>query len=177
MFYFANAFDTSTRGFDIIVTTDYDWGTAGTTDFLASINYNEIEITGGDVDSFLNAEDQFDFENLSPNWRGVFSATHRVGNFGLLGRVNYFGPFENSDNGGANGSIQKFSSEVFVDLEASYTAMDKYTFTIGARNVFDEYPDEADDSIGDSCCGRVYLSASEVDWQGGYYYARVKATF
>ena len=47
--------------------------------------------------------------------------------------------------------------------------------TLGARNIFDEYPDEGE--IGETCCGRIYRSDSIVDWQGGYYYARAIARF
>ena len=35
----------------------------------------------------------------------------------------------------------------------------------------------SDPAIGDSCCGRVYRSDSIVDWQGGFYYARILAEF
>ena len=77
----------------------------------------------------------------------------------------------------ATGLIQDFGSEVLVDLEAAYQVSDIVKVSVGARNVFDEYPDKADPAIGDSCCGRVYRSDSVVDWQGGYYYVKLKADF
>jgi hypothetical protein len=48
---------------------------------------------------FLNAEDQFDFERLDPEWRGVLSAIHDVGPFSLRGRINYYGSSENYNAG------------------------------------------------------------------------------
>ena len=62
-----------------------------------------------------------------------------------------------------------------VDVEASYQISDAVRLSLGARNVFDEYPDAADPAIGDSCCGRIYRSDSSVDWQGGYYYLKLRA--
>ncbi len=176
VFYFQNAFDTTTQGVDVVLTKDVDFGAIGTTDFLVSMNYNETELSGGDI-SVLNAEEQFDFEEADPNFRAIVQATHNIGDFTVVGRANVWGPYENSDNGGATGLIQEFDTDAQFDLEVNYRVTDNYTFAIGARNIFDQYPDEADDAIGDSCCGRIYRSDSIVPWQGGFYYARVTAEF
>ncbi len=169
VFYFANAFDTITKGIDIVATTDFDLGGAGTTSVSLAANYNETEFDG-DVDALFNAEDQFDFVNSEPNWRGIFTAIHNIGGFTALGRVSYYGPYQND-----NGPIQNFGSEFLVDLEVSYAFMDHYKLSIGARNIFDNYPDPG--MIGETCCGRIYRSDSIVDWQGGYYYGRVEVSF
>ena len=63
------------------------------------------------------------------------------------------------------------------DLEGTYSVTERIRLSLGARNLFDEYPDKADPAIGDSCCGRIYRSDSEVSWQGGFYYAKVVAEF
>lgn len=181
VFYFTNAFDTTTQGVDIVGTYAKSWANGQSTDFTASVNYNQTEFDGDipviDGTPIFNAEDQFDFENGNPEWRGVFSVTHHVGDFTILGRANYYGSYENSDSGGAQGNIQDFGAEVLFDLEGSYQFNENLRFTLGARNIFDEYPDKADPAIGDSCCGRIYRSDSIVDWQGGFYYAKVSANF
>lgn len=173
--YFTNAFNTKTSGFDVVLTTDADWGSFGSTDFLASINYNKTEFNGGPVDDFLNAESQFDFENGTPEWRGVVSATHSIGDFLITVRNNIYGSYENGNTDVSR--IQEFGPEVLVDLDIAYEINDNYSIVIGARNIFDNYPLEADDRIGDTCCGRIYRSDSIVDWQGGFYYARLNASF
>ncbi|MEM9668745.1 MAG: TonB-dependent receptor [Pseudomonadota bacterium] len=180
--FFQNAFDTRTRGVDVVLTYLQDWGNAGATSFQGAFNYNETEFDGGvGVDlqgqPFLNAEETFDFENGLPEWRATLTANHTIGRFSLLGRLNIFGPFENSDNGGADGNIQEFGTEVLIDLEASYEVNDIVTLAVGARNILDNFPDIADPAIGDSCCGRIYRSDSIVDWQGGFYYGRISASF
>ncbi len=174
VFYFTNAFDTTTRGMDLVVTYSTDWDSWGSTDFTASVNYNETEFDGNVTDLF-NAEDQFDFENGLPNWRGVFTAKHTLNDLSLLARLNYFGSYENSNGGGTVTQIQEFSPEVFVDLEAAYRVNETYQIAAGVRNLFDNYPDEGE--IGETCCGRIYRSDSVVDWQGGFYYVKATATF
>ncbi len=174
--FFQNAFDTTTKGVDVVMTYAQDWGTSGTTTFTGAFNWNETEFDS-EVGELFNAESTYDFENFPIQWRANLTATHNLDKFTVVARANVFGPYENSDSGGANGNIQEFGEEVLFDLEGIYDVNDVISLAIGARNIFDEYPDEADPAIGDSCCGRIYLSASEVDWQGGFYYARVRATF
>lgn len=174
--FFQNAFDTSTQGVDVVLTYNKDWGANGSTVFAGAFNWNETEFDG-DVTSLFNAESRYDFENFPLSWRANLSATHEIGKFSIFARANIYGPYENSDSGGAAGSIQDFGEEILFDLEGSYEVSDAITLALGARNLFDEYPDVADPSIGDSCCGRIYLSASEVDWQGGFYYLRAVAKF
>ncbi|MAW81986.1 MAG: TonB-dependent receptor [Parvularcula sp.] len=183
VFYFTNAFDTITKGVDVVATTDLDFGSAGNTSLSLAANYNETEFDGN-VDSLFNLEDQYDFVNGDPNWRGVFTAYHSVGGFGALARVSYYGGYSNSngiitdpitDEPISVQDIQEFDGEFLVDLELSYSFLDHYKVSIGARNILDNYPDPG--MIGETCCGRIYRSDSIVDWQGGYYYGRVEVTF
>lgn len=94
-----------------------------------------------------------------------------------IGGVNYF---QNAFDTVTQGmdfvatNIQKYGSTVFFDLEAQYQLSESVSLSAGARNIFDEYPDK---DSGDDCCGNVYWSSNIVDWQGGYYYARLNYTF
>ena len=172
VFYFQNLFDTVTQGVDIVLSYSQSWS-GGTSGLVAAINYNETEFDG-DVPAQFNAEDQYDFLNAEPNWRAVFTATHETGPFNFLARANYYGPYSNSDGAGGPLISQDFDSELLIDVEASYTWRDMLTLSIGARNVFDNYPEPGEFEV---CCGRIYRSDSIVDWQGGYYYARLRASF
>ena len=172
--YFTNAFDTTTRGVDVVLTYNLDWAASGSTGLSAAFNWNETEFDG-DVSDLFNAEAQFDFENALPEWRANLTANHTVGKWGILARANVFGPYENANGGSTITVTQEFDTEVLFDLEASYQATDTVTLALGARNIFDEFPDAGE--IGETCCGRIYRSDSVVDWQGGYYYVRATANF
>jgi iron complex outermembrane receptor protein len=176
VFYFTNAFDTVTKGVDIVATTDFDFGALGATSISTAVNYNKSSFDGP-IASLFNAESQFDFINMDPKWRGVFTAFHKVGDFGALARVSYYGSYQNAEGPPANGNVQDFSSEFLIDMELSYSFLDRYKIAFGGRNILDNYPDAGDPALGESCCGRVYRSDSIVDWQGGYYYGRLEASF
>ena len=176
VFYFANAFDTSTKGVDIVGTYSKDWANGSSTKFTGSVNYNKTEFDSA-VGGLFNAEDQYDFVNYDPKWRGVFTVSHEVGPYNFLARANYYGESTNSDTGGPNGTLryQDYGAKVQVDLEGSFQASEAVKISIGARNAFDQYPDEK--ALGDNCCGRIYRSGDIIDWQGGYYYVKLLAEF
>jgi len=167
--YFANGFDTTTEGMDIVAT----YPLTGATNLTAAISYNKSEFDS-DPSEYLNVESVYDFENLLSDWRGVYTVTHDIDNFRLLARASYYGEWANS-NRNPWPNIQKYDPSWFIDLEATYVVNDNWRLTVGGRNVGDEYPDK--DAIGDYCCGRQYASGSYVDWQGAYYYGRVSVSF
>lgn len=177
VFYFTNAFDSETRGVDVVASYPFEWGNGSETNVQLAFNWNESELAS-DASAFLNAEEQFDFENADPNTRWNLTANHAIGDFNIMGRLRYFGESENSDNTTPL-SIQEYGSTTFFDLEASWQVNDMIRLALGGRNLFDEYPDEVDRiaSDNDFCCGRVWASSSLVPWQGGYYYGRVSVTF
>ena len=170
VFYFQNAFDTVTEGVDIVATYTKGWDNGSSTTFTGSLNYNTVEFDG-DVNSLFNSESQFDFLN-GIETRGVFSVVHDMGDWSFLGRANYYGPYENAQNTALD-PIYDFGSELQIDVEATYRPTDTVTVSAGIRNLLDEYPDPDPED----CCGRIYDSGSIVDWQGGYWYGKVRVTF
>jgi iron complex outermembrane receptor protein len=173
--FYQNAFDSTTTGVDVVATYKANWENGQSTSFTASGNYNKFKVDKVFSNQFFDGEGVYDFENAQPRWRGVFSATHEIGKFKAIGRVNVWGPYKNMFSVG-NPVIQKFDPEAFVDLELSYRATDTYTVSVGARNLFANYP--AADLTGESATnGRIYRSDSVVDWQGGFWYLKASASF
>jgi len=177
VFYFTNAFDSKTTGMDVVASYPIDWGNGQETALQFAFNYNKSELDS-DASDFLNAEDQFDFENIDPEIRWNLTANHAIGDLSLMARGRYYGESSNS-NSGTPLFVQEFGSTFFVDLEASYQFNDNWRLTFGGRNIFDQFPDQTDRvaSNNDQCCGRLFVSGSQVPWQGGYYYGRVSVSF
>jgi iron complex outermembrane receptor protein len=165
--YFQNAFDTTTQGLDFVTTYSIS-----DTILTGSLNYNSTKIES-DASAYLNGENQFDLENAIPQWRGVFSSRSNFDLLSVLVRANIYGSYENALNSSAS-NIQEYDASVLFDVELSYQLSDSLSIAAGARNLFDTYPDEDE---GDMCCGAIYWSGNIVDWQGGYYYARLNYTF
>ncbi len=175
--YFQNAYDSETTGLDVVANYPIEWGGGHNTDISFAFNYNENEVVNDPL-NVLNPETEYDIENADPNTRWNLTAFHRFSDFTILARGRYFGESDNSDNTTPL-SIQNYDPTFFVDLEGSWQFNENFRFTIGGRNIFDEYPDEVDRiaSDNDFCCGRTYASGSIVPWQGGYYYGRITANF
>ncbi len=169
--YFTNGFDVSSEGVDIVATYPLS-GEWGTTNFTASLGYNERDFES-DPSAYRNEEARFDYRNYNPNWRGVFTAVHNTGDLTLIGRASYWGESENANSGTSRRQVQ--DGIWFVDIEGQYQINDTFRISAGGRNVFDEYPEKG--TVGDTCCGRVYESGSQVDWHGAYYFARITASF
>ncbi len=172
--YFQNAFDTTTTGFDFVASY-----TMGDTVLTGSVNYNSTEIDK--ASDALNGEAQFDVENAIPEWRSVLSAKHSFDMLSIVIRANFYGAYENAIDSDAT-VTQEYDPSVLFDIEANYQVTDNLSVAAGARNIFDTYPDEdgvmVDGSLNrDECCGAVYWSGNMIDWQGGYYYARLNYAF
>ncbi len=171
VFYFQNAFDTTTEGVDVVATYNME-SDIGATTIMGSLNYNTSSIDA-DPQGFFNASDRFDFENGMPETRAVVSVKHNYEDWLIVARMNYYGEYENMADGGT--FVQTYGSEIQFDLEATYHISESLSLSAGARNIFDEYPDP--DTTGDECCGAIYRASSIVDWQGGYYYTKLNYTF
>ncbi len=176
VYYFTNAFDSSTSGVDIVASYPFEWGNGTETNVQFAANYNKSKLES-DASAFLNPEDQYDFENRDPNVRWNLTATHLMGDFSVMGRARYYGESDNANNNTTPLSIQTYDPVYFFDLEANYQINDNWRVTVGGRNIFDDYPDKASKVLNDFCCGRVYDSGSVVPWQGGYYFGRLTVGF
>lgn len=173
VFYFTNAFDSRTEGFDVVAS----YPLAENTTISAALNYTENSFES-DPSTYLNAENRYDFVNFDPQWRGIFTGMHTIGDLQLIARLQWYGESTNSNSGGSGPGGLRFQTlpDFYqFDLEGQWQINDMFELSAGARNLFDEYPDR--DTISDYCCGRVYSSGTVVPWQGGYYYARLRADF
>jgi iron complex outermembrane receptor protein len=170
--YFANGYDISSEGVDIVASYPLDFNSAGTTNLSMALNYTKKAFES-DPSDYLNEEARFDFVNFNPNWRGVFTAMHDVNDLRLVARASYWGESENANSGTSRRQTQ--DATWFVDLEAQYQINDTFRIAAGGRNLFDEYPVRG--NVGDTCCGRIYESGTVIDWNGSYWFARLTANF
>ena len=161
--FFTNDVDTRTQGIDLVASWSLTSGLGNST-FQANMNINDTKITGRG--SYVGSEGEFDIENGVPNNRLTLSLNHGFRNVDFLTRIRRYGEYENASNASLS-QIQKFKSEILVDLAATLNFNDGYQLRIGAENVFDNYPDRGE---FETCCGRIYRSDSIMPWQGALYY-------
>lgn len=194
--FFTNDFDTTTSGIDLVATYDMDWGDYGMTSFQAAWNYTETEVDS--IGTEVSRTRLVELENFNPENRGIFTANHMVGPFRFLARASYyddwveaasadavFAPGQTNYNirctgNTANGFIDQdncYDEEWVLDVEAAYTFRERYTFIVGAQNLFDNngqadisnFDNPPTNTIGS---GNEYTTTSPIGFDGAFYYAR-----
>lgn len=169
--YFTNAFDTRTQGVDVVANTSYDLG-SGSLSLTAAVNYNKTKVTERD-ETVIDDTRMADLEEQLPEWRGNLTGVYTVGPMSFLTRASYFDSWTDTATYG-----RSFGSEWVFDVEGSYTFNDFVTVSVGVQNLFDAYPDKlAPDADGTFSSGQVYPDTSPIGYNGGFWYARITATF
>ena len=164
--FFTNDFDTTTEGVDVVANYAMEM-MGGETKFSLAYNWTSTE-----VDRASENISDFRIRMLEDNLPAVrYSATanHTNGDWRFLARLNYYGSiFE--DHLDSALPIDKVGSEFTVDLEVAYNFTEEFTVTVGAKNAFDEYPDENTQYAG--IAGSLYPTTSPIGINGGFYYLR-----
>lgn len=195
--FFTNDFTTTTQGVDVVANYTMEM-LGGDTVFSLAYNWTKTEVdsvkafnlaTGGvrevspeqignisaDETVNISADRIRMLEDNLPPVRYSLTANHTNGDWRVMGRLNYFGSiFEDHLDSGL--PIDNVGSEITVDLELGYTVNDSLTFVLGAKNAFDEYPDENvmwDNEIA----GSAYPTTSPIGINGGFYYLRALYNF
>jgi iron complex outermembrane receptor protein len=166
--FFSNSFDTTTTGIDIVGRFGFALGN-GDSDVTVALNYNDTEVD--DVGSINPIdEDRVNaLENLLPNWKGVVSWTHVIGDLRTLLRANYYGEWDDTGNG-----VPGIGAEFLIDAEVAYMFRDNIEFIAGVDNLFDTYPDK---NPGAGDLGQLYSEASPFGFNGMSWYLRARLTF
>ena len=143
--FFLNDFSTTTQGLDLISSL-----AVGRTTVSAVFNYTDTAVKN--IESAVI--DEFRINTLErglPNTRWNVSTIHRADRWSLMGRLNYFGRFWDSEDGRnavdvAGGPAEPwlypaYSGKALLDLELGIPFGDAVTLVVGGQNVLGTYPD------------------------------------
>ena len=161
--FFANQFDTETKGFDIVATYPVDWS-AGNTVFSLAYNNTDTSVTA--FTDAVGATRIREYEEGLPETRYNLAANHHMDKWRFLARLSYYDDWYDSEDGST------YSGKSLVDLEAAYSWSDSLTVVLGAQNAFDETPDENPGAA--SGVGNRYSQFSPFGFNGSFYYLRLK---
>ena len=163
--YFANDYDTETKGIDVVLSQTFMLGN-GMTDVL--LGYNRTVTNVKQFDQASTASRTAAIERGSPGSRLSLSAEHTAERWSLAARVNYFGSWFDSDDGRVHDGY------AYLDLSARFNVGDNAAVILGADNALDEYPDEA---VRSPSSGRLYPRYSPGGYNGRLMYGRVRYEF
>ncbi|HEY9131022.1 MAG TPA: TonB-dependent receptor [Dyella sp.] len=180
--YFTNAVDTRTRGIDLVTSWQSDFGDAGSLTSTLSYNYNKNKVTDvkpnpAALDALglnlkrIDRRDQYGLlADTTPRSKLIINEMYVLGHWSLNGTLTRYGSFV-SYNSTTASLDQTFGAKWLLDLAASYN-LDRWTFTLGADNVFNTYPDrviQANDNGG----SLPYSVFSPFGFNGAYVYGKV----
>jgi iron complex outermembrane receptor protein len=189
---FSNAVDTRTRGLEAVFTTNSSYGANGRVAWSAAASYNSTEVININQapaqllpQSLLDVAAISDLETASPKFRVNLGALWTMGMWTVNLREAFYG--KSSEYGSQNGS-QYFETTIkakaLTDLEVSARVTKTLTLSIGANNLFNQYPDKVNPLLVaaqraklDNAAVTQYPSFSPIGINGGYYYARASYTF
>ena len=171
--FFTNEFETSTQGVDVILTAPILDGALS-----LAYNYTETTVTKRNPDILDDTRVRLLEEGI-PRHRGNVTLTQAIGDsLGVLGRVNYYGPWYENAVG-----AQTYDSEFLVDLEVSYMLIENLGITIGVNNVLNVEPDNvtwADPDVENftgAIVGRPFGEYSPYGFGGAFWYTKVGYSF
>jgi iron complex outermembrane recepter protein len=195
--YFTNGLDTRTEGVDITGNFRVPAGGGSTLDLNGSLNYTKNKIlrvdplpdvlvaAGSTEPGLLDSVTAIGIEDERPDWRGTLQANYTLGRFSTLGRYSYYGGFSSAQPGFCDLCRERYGAKSLFDAEVGY-AFDFIKLAIGARNLFDVYPDKPSsqvvvDEFGDTSkdfndnFGTFpWAAASPFGYNGRYVYARTE---
>jgi iron complex outermembrane receptor protein len=170
--FFVNDFDTRTTGIDVVGTMPLDLFENGTTTVSLVANYAKNKVIGFNSET-LDPTRKLQLEANLPKYRGNLTLTHVTDSWRALARVNYYGKYTEVHLDSAGLEIYP-GSEITLDAELGYSVMSNLEISVGADNLFSNYPDLNPFS---GIVGAKYGVTSPMGFNGGYYYVRGRYSF
>jgi len=186
--FFANAIDTESRGIDLVLTHRANvwdgWmlnsslaATFSKTQQVGEIKASQVLEDAGLVDTYFPEDSRVYLEEAVPRTKVNLTFNLSSDKWIFFLRGVYFGKVTEATTN--IDRQQVFGTKFVTDLSVSYKATPSLTFTVGANNLFDTYPDRAAEVLADGGNNR---SSGRFDWSrraqqfgigGRFLFARV----
>ena len=170
--YYANDFDSRTQGFDLVASLPFEFS-GGESLLSLAFNYTNSELNVTNPKSPIsNINTLKERENGVPKTRAVLTYSHTEEDISAMVRINYYGRFYNAQFNDVS-LIELVDPIVITDMEVSYKVTDNLALSVGAKNVFDVFPDEFSKGRTAGFLGAIYPLNSPAGFNGGHYYLRM----
>ena len=189
---FSNAVDTRNRGLEIVVSNYSTFPEMGRVDWSAAANYNQVKLIKVNQapvqlrpQTLLDQAAISDLETASPSVRLNLGALWKFDKWAVNLRESVFGPSsEFATEDGGEYFKTTISTRAITDLDISYRLSKSFTLSIGATNLFNQYPNKTNAELLqiqranlDNVAVVVYPAFSPFGVNGAYYYARLNYNF
>ncbi len=197
--FFANDFNTRTRGLDAVLKWSRDWGGQSNSDLNVAWNWTKTKLQdfspSRQITSFpgkpvldepvtvslLTRRRQVEIEDMNPEQRVVVTGRHRMGPWSAMLRLSYYGDwkacrFQNNNCKSNTGEdyLDAFDGGWVADAELGYE-FDRYRLSVGVQNLFDKVPSAPlGETLGQ---GNLHPESTPWDYNGAFWYTRLAADF
>ena len=178
--YFTNDFDSTTQGLDLVINYETNIFTIPSR-FMFNYNwtdtvvdrvtlYNRVDADGSTYfESNLTQQRIKMIEDNLPAQRASLSLKQSFNRLTSNIRLNFYDGFYEDHLDAAAGLDIVAGSEITLDVDISYQLNPNFTLSIGAKNLFDNRPDNNPFS-GEA--GALYPATSPTGINGGFFYVR-----
>jgi iron complex outermembrane receptor protein len=188
---FANGINTRTRGADLVMSylSSMDWGSVNwslggtlTKTEVTKVRETPPELAG---QKLFDAEALSNLEDTAPDYVLNLGALVKVGPFSINLREVLYGKSKLVQTYYGSGEYPtRIKATPITNLDISWSATDSLTFTAGAQNLFNEYPEGVNEDLlevyrddNDNSAVAIYPPFSPFGINGGYYYGKVTYKF
>jgi iron complex outermembrane receptor protein len=188
VFFYTNGADTRTRGLDFVVEYRKDFGDAGRFRWAFSGNFNKTKFlsvrspppnlaAAGLV--LIDRVRQGDFTVGNPKDKFILSTNWQIWKFDTTMRLIRYGEAKQTASVAAGGAAfdETVSPSLIVDLDATFHVTEKVSFTVGANNLLNKYPDVVIPANRGATAYTYYNGYSPYGISGGFYYGRLTYQF
>jgi iron complex outermembrane receptor protein len=174
--YYANDFNSTTQGIDLVASLPFEF-VGGKNILSLAFNYTDTKLEVTNAKSPIsNINVLKEREEGVPKTRTVLTYSHAQGNINAMARVNYYGSFYNAQFNDVS-LIEKVNPIVITDMEVSYDITDSLVVALGAKNIFNIFPEEYSEGRTSGFLGAIYPLNSPNGFNGGHYYLSMSWSF
>lgn len=181
--FFVNAVDTRTTGIDLTIAHNTQLGDGEFTSYFA-LNHGKTEITqvnvpaalnnvDGAAEIFLSDRERRFIEDGAPRTKATLAFDYSIGQWDAMFKIIHFG---SQTLGSFSGPpvFLNYGAKTSADASVSYAFNDNVKLTVGAANIFDEFPDRQNPDETDN--GHVFDSV-QFGLNGTSYFTRLAVKF
>jgi iron complex outermembrane receptor protein len=181
--YFTNGADTRTKGLDLVSSYDHDLGRAGTLKWTAAFNWNDTEILDykesvnilGTPYELMNRQARNLLTEVQPHTKLILGANWRLDRYRVNLGLTRYGSWREVNAANDRSLDREYKARWITDLDVGYQLTKDLELAVGARNLFDVYPERQAPSSKTMLKG--YGVYSPYGFTGGYYFGRMTYSF
>jgi iron complex outermembrane recepter protein len=190
--FFTNHVNTTTKGIDLVTTFKHDFNSKNRLSVSLALTANSTKITGqratpdvlqAGIKTPILVIDTVSIsliETAQPRKKAHLNISYQMGKVNLNWRTSYFGDVTGWEKPTGRPHInQTFGAKTLHDVAVSFAPNKTFSFTLGANNVTDVYPDRVDLKFASYSNGQIPFSrnVNQFGFNGAFYYLNASVNF